>query len=1166
MNLLWTLAAMTLAYASLQYGLLKPAKKKGWPSSDAAAVAKAGVLAALTTLVNFLQLAVIVYACAAIVFGMLSWTAPMLSAAALVAAHGFLSWLKGWTDSLGDSFDSFLLWISVAATVYFVWRARRTDFRALLRDEYRKQLDELVEKVRRGEELPPLAPTREMLALAAQIQAVEQAIPSATDDSNRESLQRKLTEMQNNLLFLDLLRRVDLTSVPIDDEDVRGWWPRLRLAFLSKGTMNTATWLSKWLGRTGQAVALILVLGVAAPTINALAIAPALNNVTDLAVLAQEKDAENSLQALANAAKEKPDQDQSPIPISTYRALARQLLNATARSPVWQSEAHKADPKAHVQAASDVDHYARRDAILHDFADTKFGAAPSDVGPAPSDFGSSTGESAAPSGPDTPDAGTPTGDGAKRYGAYRDRIYSGGETVSDGAVDRCAEWLRAASHTSRRAHDAILAWGRSFQEPGEAWDYFSEPLGELTSKAAEFAIPDPKGQSFLDKKLRKAPRKTLEAAVERFTKAKLNSLLQAMLGKGDIQAALDDIRIDTSASFVLGAEEHVQLQELMAAREADAARIAELPGPGLEPIIDEVDMRTTREAVDAISPLSESSQELRNLYEEASGSYTDIFPPSTDALDRTALGRAVAGRNGAMQQADAADAVARARDFSRLSVFSKNGGVVIGHAVELAPDNVPRDVTWSVHGRMLDLTLVDGKGKAIPLGSYRGQIVQQALAFAADGRQTVATILNNDAAQVQRIFVHPVFTNTQLGNEMIAIDLFVFDGVKDVMFVGAERQAEEQLMLYKQAYAIATSDAGAHKWLEENADRDSLAGLEAARSGADRASPKPPSQIIAEVFPDGWQVDDGAQSLFSAYPSRFDFDLVRAMQTCGRRAGNGNETFWSCVGTHKVNTDQYVAQNGGLVSGVRDIRLGIGQVYGYLRMQDRTLPLYFLMQTVFPEARSSAAEMPETAPVVKAHAAEKSWQFPQLGNRVENGTRAYILSSPLRRQILQDVRSFTLLQAVFRALLDDDALPQSRLKKLMGAAREVDALTKEHTPVWNDFAHATAERANVLKQINAVRTKLLLPVYERLAADPKYADNRSDIERCSGFLREQPAERVFGSDMSAACPANDRLMALFKYPKLIERLQARLTYVNVILADPQEADFEDKNPNLNRTL
>lgn len=235
----------------------------------------------------------------------------------------------------------------------------------------------------------------------------------------------------------------------------------------------------------------------------------------------------------------------------------------------------------------------------------------------------------------------------------------------------------------------------------------------------------------------------------------------------------------------------------------------------------------TRAAVDELAKLrlvrgsdGESSAEsfvqdqgltLARAWRQADGlvQYEDFFPAQLRAETESARGELHA-RLTALTQADGVATSAdfsranlrRSRDFESLRGFSRIGGVLIGRTDAADAGADIRHLDWEFETEGIRLVAVDAAGRRHESRRLPCDLVELALAYAADGRPTTVTMVTTTSVPDLRILVHPALVDTAVGADAIELDRLV-----DVHTGGtewrsdAEASVQRQVWLYRFAWA-----------------------------------------------------------------------------------------------------------------------------------------------------------------------------------------------------------------------------------------------------------------------------------------------------------------------------------------------------------------------------
>ncbi len=363
------------------------------------------------------------------------------------------------------------------------------------------------------------------------------------------------------------------------------------------------------------------------------------------------------------------------------------------------------------------------------------------------------------------------------------------------------------------------------------------------------------------------------------------------------------------------------------------------------------------------------------------------------------------------------------RSFAGLRGSFRLGGVLIGAEPNGGGPLDYRDLVWTREGAQFSLALIGRNEARQELGSFSGSIIQQALAYAADGRPTTVTMTSGDLMPMLRVQVHPALVNSEIGCWFVDLDRFVDEATGDWDQRELwESRVRGQIEAYREAYELAASGGSA--------------------GSRHRLLATTPAFVIGELFPPGWQLADPAQSLFAHYGDRFDLGLIRQMIEC-QRVGDDGEAYRRCIGAYLIDTARYRDQLGTVWSGVREREFALTPAAFLPQAQP---PLRFMLQTAFAEQHGCVGgdcQRQEAVP---------PWEFPMLADGIERRVHHFVRQSAEREALLARTSAFTLLQRLFRVALRGDLgahFPRPRLVTLMLETKAADPIRARLTPQWS---------------------------------------------------------------------------------------------------------------------
>jgi hypothetical protein len=348
MTLLTALYALVAAHELLRFRALPLVETHWKAASSAGRIGQKGLIAGLKSFLLLLAVAAIMFGLLAAVFGLLIWISPTVATSTLIGFLGAMADVDAWLSPIRATAGEAELVIALIGLLYFLTYAKE-----VLRREYQRQRNELEAKAKQGtlEDLPPTAEMKRQAAVLAAAGLVKSG-PDGPERLEDEVYKLMMRDLVGSLSALDLDRRIDLTRTPICDENPRGVLPRLRLAVLSKGTLQSLRWLSTSLSYAATVAACILVVGVCAPIAPSLIGTPTLDSLFDLQLSDTPEHARQSLRRIARtaAAAGPPEIEQeTESNAQAYKYVAQRFVLALANSEIWRDGIQRG-PRASVPA------------------------------------------------------------------------------------------------------------------------------------------------------------------------------------------------------------------------------------------------------------------------------------------------------------------------------------------------------------------------------------------------------------------------------------------------------------------------------------------------------------------------------------------------------------------------------------------------------------------------------------------------------------------------------------------------------------------------------------------------------------------------------------------------------------------------------------------------
>ncbi|RDC62741.1 hypothetical protein [Adhaeribacter pallidiroseus] len=475
--------------------------------------------------------------------------------------------------------------------------------------------------------------------------------------------------------------------------------------------------------------------------------------------------------------------------------------------------------------------------------------------------------------------------------------------------------------------------------------------------------------------------------------------------------------------------------------------------------------------------------------------FDDFFPGQLGSETRTIAGRAASRfRSGSTIAGEAASIAGdaanilstaaeasfkRARNYRILRGFSRIGGVLIGEDPENKnnPEVMFTNIMWEDRGDSIKLMLTS-KGKDTITGNYSKNLVQQALAYAADGRPTTITMVSALKTAPLKIILHPALLNSQLGNQAIQLDRLV-DSYQSARVAKARNHVQLAQMLYQTAYWQQSVAIRRNQTLMDKRESDYLAKLN-------------------KLLPQRWEVMDtvwqvlGTTSIlnsdefpFTAKPKFFDLNVVKLIDDHLQHKYFTYVEFRDHLiadlesqATNKTDLSPVDPVEFQVWSGVREQPYKLDRKLTFLQpskspsLDDILYPFQFMVQTAFttpPMAFMDPQNQAELDSALTFHD-QDPWQFPNLNKNNQIGVAVWAKMKWYDRQAFLQMKQFTLLQRIFRLAFDGQLGLDFPIEKLLDL--QTDAYVKipfERTPEWN-----APENWNLLQHLRQLQQVLEL--------------------------------------------------------------------------------------------
>ena len=1045
MPMLTVILILAAIYGLLTHVALPNVEKKWRESSRFATVSRAGTVAAIKTAQAFAKLALMVLVGALLILGFLSLVAPLASASVLLLLHaklgGLAAAVRDGKAFIGDA----TLVIALAGIAFLAWRIRTRGLRSLLVEERDRQLVELHTKRATGqlEELAPTPDMEQLLKRFAELDFVAHNNPTAegyTPERVQAAIAAEQAGVAAKYVDMDIERRVDLTAIPLAEPQPRGWLGKLRLMLFSRGTAEGMGWLSKNLGRAATAITCLLMIGVSAPALAKYGIQPTIARITDLQVSRNEKDALDSLRGIAREASQaEGTAAETPEERQAYDLAAQHFVNAIARSQAWVDSSARLLPDraelASVNHATDiVEEAAVRQKILEVYAEQLRARFPADAArPIVSNLG-----------------GVPEGSRRRYADVLGDGRPAAARPAYAEALGHPRKWIAAEAKRTPSFKGWLINAAAAFREPATTWDVTSSVLGEALSPAMAEALPDPKGANLFSKQGPGGVRSGLSSAAQRLIRLSMNDFLKAHANGASYSAAIGRVEAGAGARWPFRHDEAVLIRDMAERVAADREKIRlamneSAPGLVVNPSAGE--RKAARDAAQAIVQRA-SKQEMPDIIRRVEGTLGDFeyhFPAQAEtaaqAIKDSRLAELAENASLDFPPLDLENRRSNARasrSFRAMRISFRAGGVVIGtDPSRVEPLDFER-LEWAREGSKLRLAIIDGASNRIDLGAFGGSVIQQALAYVADGRSMTVTMTDSPLTpKLLRVHLHPAIVDTRLGCQLIELDRFT-----DAATGGGTWAERDNLEGAVQAQLDTYLDVA------ENGQGARLRRI--AARGIN------PLSFVQLAFANLKDVNDVNQSVFAAYPDRFDIGLAGKIKQCAAQPAS----FGTCVRGYSYNSLSYRQPRESQVwSGVRERDFALRQKSFSSTMSAAGAhpPLRFMLQVAFKDDKSeqSMCESGDCSPVV-----DHAWEFPMIRDELDRRVHRYAAGNARESAILAEASEFTVLQRLFRAALAGRLGPRFERAGLVGLMR--DAAASEPigywpTPQWHS-ARIVAER------------------------------------------------------------------------------------------------------------
>jgi hypothetical protein len=590
----------------------------------------------------------------------------------------------------------------------------------------------------------------------------------------------------------------------------------------------------------------------------------------------------------------------------------------------------------------------------------------------------------------------------------------------------------------------------SFRQTASLHDLGSAMVGEALGAFLD-GIPSPEGEA--GRETVRILKKVGKEAIKKYYELRCAEF-ETAIAKGQDPLVLLARMDGGRENFKLLAERQLSLLQslgdIMPSAEGTVAAVSDHP-PRLR------ERRPNPLTLLDLSPRGKEASELLQLADGIS-TFDDFFPGRDGAYEDSARTRVLqywksqgnlstetaAGLDEALKGERRVEPklVSIATNSIALDGYDRVGGVVIGKdAGSVKPTGID-GIRWRIAGDQITIELPRSGGPVYRLGAFRSDIVRAALAYAADDRRTAVTVISATNPDTNRpglrVLLHPALIDTPLGNSLLKLDEFAYDSTDE----SEERRATEE--------SLTVQDTLFHGavWARLAAldDPESQAGLD---RWASSFTPQGKA-IVARLLRDKKFWLDPTRCILIAKSEFYDRETVHYMLTAVEQGVEDPENLGKAVKTlARTQSRESLRALGDWIeadpdlefrSGVRERPYSVDSSLAFVEPDgDKLWPFHFKILATF-DAFPINVQGPQGD-------FARPWDFPERGDlKVNESVESWVRDSPSRQDVLQDARSFTLLQRLFRNALTGafgEDFPVERLAALSRSLRNLPNLREE---------------------------------------------------------------------------------------------------------------------------
>lgn len=510
------------------------------------------------------------------------------------------------------------------------------------------------------------------------------------------------------------------------------------------------------------------------------------------------------------------------------------------------------------------------------------------------------------------------------------------------------------------------------------------------------------------------------------------------------------------------------------------------------------------ESADAVAALREIPDSARKGREiELANLVSDFdseFPSRGTAVSDFAREKVLSAW-GITNSNDAGARIERATNFDKLQSYSRVGGILFGRNPSVSRVDIT-GFSWETTNDSLSLSLKSNyPTNQFNLGTFKPYLVWQALAYAADQRTTVVTLLNASDIGRKQVMVHPAFRDTAFGCRLLAADQWIFHytdpNPKDPRSSDVRRMIdrfEVESALYQRAWEAL-----------KNTKSDELLKITPRLVSYLRPSEVSPFEKAPQIQP----------------------ELLRLAILCAATEGTN---FDKCVSDKSTNATwasrlPEKKPQFGFVSQIRESDFRADESMDFLR---KSAP--------FPKGVS-----PLELTVQMTINDTDHWEFPSFSTTglplVLNG-----LQKDGKTREVEEIQQLATLQRLFRAALSGElgqSFPTEKLVELSALSKSMDTQQQIPTPRWLiEGSNSETIEHGLSSELNRLS---LRPHIVSLTPDTAM-HVRPLLKTCTNALSGDAVELLTNDQLALSCPwssikafvENDCRSALRKHTKYEE--------------------------------